>query len=149
MSPSQQPGGAAAGLLINFLVAYEGSGRGPPTRPANRRVLACCNCAATGAAEALLHLHFKGQQPAHSSVHVLFCCLADSAACANQCHTAIHFRRGGAAQFGNPSAIEGSTLDRPTVALFHRTIRWTAATQDGLVKETGAVFEAKFMLPWS
>jgi hypothetical protein len=24
-----------------------------------------------------------------------------------------------------------------------------AATLDGLVKETGAVFEAKFMLPWS
>jgi hypothetical protein len=31
----------------------------------------------------------------------------------------------------------------------HRTIPWTAATLDGLVKETGAVFEAKFMLPWS
>src|SRR4030088_17639 len=26
---------------------------------------------------------------------------------------------------------------------------WRAATLDGLVKETGAVFEAKFMLPWS
>jgi hypothetical protein len=26
---------------------------------------------------------------------------------------------------------------------------WMAATLDGLVKETGAVFEAKFMLPWS
>ena len=25
---------------------------------------------------------------------------------------------------------------------------WMAATLDGLVKETGAVFEAKFMLPW-
>src|ERR1700737_3799848 len=31
----------------------------------------------------------------------------------------------------------------------HRTILWMAATLDGLVKETGAVFEAKFMLPWS
>jgi predicted phage-related endonuclease len=31
----------------------------------------------------------------------------------------------------------------------HRTISWMAATLDGLVKETGAVFEAKFMLPWS
>ncbi len=31
----------------------------------------------------------------------------------------------------------------------HRTIPWMAATLDGLVKETGAVFEAKFMLPWS
>jgi predicted phage-related endonuclease len=33
--------------------------------------------------------------------------------------------------------------------LVHRTIPWMAATLDGLVKETGAVFEAKFMLPWS
>jgi predicted phage-related endonuclease len=31
----------------------------------------------------------------------------------------------------------------------HRTIPWMAATLDGLVKETGAVFEAKFMLPSS
>src|SRR3982074_1984684 len=31
----------------------------------------------------------------------------------------------------------------------HRAIPWMAATLDGLVKETGAVFEAKFMLPWS
>ena len=31
----------------------------------------------------------------------------------------------------------------------HRTTPWMAATLDGLVKETGAVFEAKFMLPWS
>jgi hypothetical protein len=28
-----------------------------------------------------------------------------------------------------------------------RTMPWIAATLDGLVKETGAVFEAKFMLP--
>jgi predicted phage-related endonuclease len=33
--------------------------------------------------------------------------------------------------------------------VMHRTIPWMAATLDGLVKETGAVFEAKFMLPWS
>ena len=33
--------------------------------------------------------------------------------------------------------------------LFHRSIPWMAATLDGLVRETGAVFEAKFMLPWS
>jgi predicted phage-related endonuclease len=32
---------------------------------------------------------------------------------------------------------------------FHRSIVWMAATLDGLVEETGAVFEAKFMLPWS
>src|SRR5277367_3878522 len=31
----------------------------------------------------------------------------------------------------------------------HRSIPFMAATLDGLVKETGAVFEAKFMLPWS
>jgi hypothetical protein len=31
----------------------------------------------------------------------------------------------------------------------HITIPYMAATLDGLVKETGAVFEAKFMLPWS
>jgi predicted phage-related endonuclease len=31
----------------------------------------------------------------------------------------------------------------------HQTMPWMAATLDGLVKETGAVFEAKFMLPWS
>jgi predicted phage-related endonuclease len=31
----------------------------------------------------------------------------------------------------------------------HRTIPWMAATLDGMVEETGAVFEAKFMLPWS
>jgi predicted phage-related endonuclease len=31
----------------------------------------------------------------------------------------------------------------------HPTIRWMAATLDGVVVESGAVFEAKFMLPWS
>jgi predicted phage-related endonuclease len=31
----------------------------------------------------------------------------------------------------------------------HCTMPWMAATLDGLVRETGAVFEAKFMLPWS
>ena len=31
----------------------------------------------------------------------------------------------------------------------HKSIPWMAATLDGMVKETGAVFEAKFMLPWS
>jgi predicted phage-related endonuclease len=31
----------------------------------------------------------------------------------------------------------------------HPVIRWMAATLDGVVEETGAVFEAKFMLPWS
>ena len=31
----------------------------------------------------------------------------------------------------------------------HPVIRWMAATLDGVVDSTGAVFEAKFMLPWS
>jgi predicted phage-related endonuclease len=31
----------------------------------------------------------------------------------------------------------------------HPVHRWMAATIDGKVEETGAVFEAKFMLPWS
>jgi predicted phage-related endonuclease len=31
----------------------------------------------------------------------------------------------------------------------HSAIPWMAATLDGIVQETGAVFEAKFMLPWS
>jgi predicted phage-related endonuclease len=31
----------------------------------------------------------------------------------------------------------------------HPVIKWMAATLDGLVEETGAVFEAKFMLPWT
>jgi predicted phage-related endonuclease len=31
----------------------------------------------------------------------------------------------------------------------HGAIPWMAATLDGVVKGTGAVFEAKFMLPWS
>ena len=31
----------------------------------------------------------------------------------------------------------------------HPVIRWMVATLDGVVEATGAVFEAKFMLPWS
>src|ERR1700733_9258856 len=30
----------------------------------------------------------------------------------------------------------------------HPTVRWMAATLDGRVEGTGAVFESKFMLPW-
>jgi predicted phage-related endonuclease len=33
--------------------------------------------------------------------------------------------------------------------VFHAVHRWMAATLDGRVEETGAVFEAKFMLPWN
>ncbi len=31
----------------------------------------------------------------------------------------------------------------------HPVVRWMAATLDGVVEASGAVFEAKFMLPWS
>jgi predicted phage-related endonuclease len=31
----------------------------------------------------------------------------------------------------------------------HPLLRWIAATLDGVIEPTGAVFEAKFMLPWS
>ena len=31
----------------------------------------------------------------------------------------------------------------------HSAIPWMAATLDGIVEGTGAIFEAKFMLPWS
>jgi predicted phage-related endonuclease len=33
--------------------------------------------------------------------------------------------------------------------VFHPVHRWMAATLDGRVETTGAVFEAKFMLPWN
>src|SRR3974377_1027978 len=33
--------------------------------------------------------------------------------------------------------------------VFHPVHRWMAATLDGRVEATGAVFEAKFMLPWN
>jgi predicted phage-related endonuclease len=33
--------------------------------------------------------------------------------------------------------------------VFHPVKRWMAATLDGKVEGTGAIFEAKFMLPWS
>ena len=33
--------------------------------------------------------------------------------------------------------------------VFHKVHRWMAATLDGRIAETGAVFEAKFMLPWN
>lgn len=33
--------------------------------------------------------------------------------------------------------------------VFHPVHRWMAATLDGMVEATGAVFEAKFMLPWA
>ena len=39
--------------------------------------------------------------------------------------------------------------ERNATAGFHPVKRWMAATLDGIVEATRAVFEAKFMLPWS
>jgi predicted phage-related endonuclease len=33
--------------------------------------------------------------------------------------------------------------------VYHPVVRWMAATLDGVIESSGAVFEAKFMLPWS
>jgi predicted phage-related endonuclease len=43
----------------------------------------------------------------------------------------------------------GQTVECVQRRLRHPVLRWMGATLDGLVQEVGAVFEAKFMLPWS
>ena len=43
----------------------------------------------------------------------------------------------------------GQTITDVQRRVRHPTVRWLAATVDGRVEATGAVFEAKFMLPWS
>jgi predicted phage-related endonuclease len=43
----------------------------------------------------------------------------------------------------------GQTLRDIQRRIRHPVIRWMGSTLDGVVAETGAVFEAKFMLPWS
>jgi putative phage-type endonuclease len=43
----------------------------------------------------------------------------------------------------------GQTIKAVQSWIRHPVIRWMAATLDGIVEGTGAVFEAKFMLPWS
>ena len=43
----------------------------------------------------------------------------------------------------------GQTIKDVQRRVQHPVIRWMAATLDGMVEGTGAVFEAKFMLPWS
>jgi predicted phage-related endonuclease len=43
----------------------------------------------------------------------------------------------------------GETLKDVERRIRHPVIRWMSATLDGIVEGTGAVFEAKFMLPWS
>jgi predicted phage-related endonuclease len=43
----------------------------------------------------------------------------------------------------------GQTITDVQRRVRHPVVRWMGATLDGLVQGTGAVFEAKFMLPWS
>src|SRR5512141_759368 len=43
----------------------------------------------------------------------------------------------------------GQTVKDVQRRVLHPISRWMAATLDGMVEGTGAVFEAKFMLPWS
>jgi predicted phage-related endonuclease len=43
----------------------------------------------------------------------------------------------------------GQTIECVQHRLRHRVLRWMGATLDGIVAGSGAVFEAKFMLPWS
>jgi hypothetical protein len=43
----------------------------------------------------------------------------------------------------------GHTLKDIQRRVIHPVIKWMAATLDGVVESGGAVFEAKFMLPWS
>jgi predicted phage-related endonuclease len=46
-------------------------------------------------------------------------------------------------------ANTGQTITDIQRQVSHAALRWMAATLDGRVEATGAVFEAKFMLPWS
>src|ERR1700757_2738767 len=46
-------------------------------------------------------------------------------------------------------ANSGQVLTDVQRRIRHPALRWMAATLDGRVEATGAVFEAKFMLPWS
>jgi len=43
----------------------------------------------------------------------------------------------------------GQTVECVQHRLRHPVLRWMGATLDGMVSGSGAVFEAKFMLPWS
>src|SRR6516165_9554928 len=43
----------------------------------------------------------------------------------------------------------GQTITGVQRRIRHPVLRWMGATLDGVVEATGAVFEAKFMLPWS
>src|SRR5436309_1498324 len=46
-------------------------------------------------------------------------------------------------------ANSGQVLTDIQQRIRHPVLRWMAATLDGRLEVTGAVFEAKFMLPWS
>jgi YqaJ-like viral recombinase domain len=46
-------------------------------------------------------------------------------------------------------AKTGQSITDVQRQLRHPTLRWMGATLDGRMEATGAVFEAKFMLPWS
>src|SRR6516225_9132375 len=46
-------------------------------------------------------------------------------------------------------ANSGQVLTNVQRQIRHPVLRWMAATLDGRVEATGAVFEAKFMLPWA
>jgi len=43
----------------------------------------------------------------------------------------------------------GQTVESVQHRLLHPVLRWMGATLDGIIAGNGAVFEAKFMLPWS
>jgi predicted phage-related endonuclease len=43
----------------------------------------------------------------------------------------------------------GRTITNVERHIRHPVVRWMGATLDGLIEGSGAVFEAKFMLPWS
>ncbi len=43
----------------------------------------------------------------------------------------------------------GQTIKDVQKRVRHPVHKWMAATLDGIVEQTGAVFEAKFMLPWA
>ena len=46
-------------------------------------------------------------------------------------------------------ATHGQTVECVQHRLRHPVVRWMGATLDGMIAGSGAVFEAKFMLPWS
>jgi predicted phage-related endonuclease len=45
-------------------------------------------------------------------------------------------------------ANTGETITDVQKQIRHPTVRWLAATPDGRVQSSGAIFESKFMLPW-